>query len=281
MTVYTRVEHQKYTIGVERYADELQKKYLSCPFTKKSPTGFMSEQLKDRLRRLKWLLRSVAGKDIYHRKQINVDIEMIGGIGSSLNGAWPVCPGLLSAEAIVYSVGVGDDISFDRALIARFGVTIHAFDPTPASREWLAKQSLPAQFHLAEIGLADYDGQATFYPPDEAGFVSYSMEKTKTGASERTPVTVEVRRLSTLMSQMGHNHIDLLKIDIEGSEYGVIKDVIASGMPVRQFLIEFHHRMAGFKPEDTNNAIKALNAAGYQIAHITGRGEEYTFIHVP
>lgn len=240
----------------------------------------MSEQLKDRLRRLKWLLRSVAGKDIYHRKQVNLEIEMIGGIGNSLNGAWPVCPGLLQPDAVVYSVGVGDDISFDRDLIARFGVEIHAFDPTPASRNWLAQQSLPAQFHLVEVGLADYDGQATFYPPDEAGFVSYSMEKAQTGASDIKPVTVEVRRLATLMSQLGHKHIDLLKIDIEGSEYGVIKDVIASGIPVKQFLIEFHHRMAGFKPADTKDAIEALNAAGYKIAYITGRGEEYTFVYI-
>ena len=111
----------------------------------------MSEQLKDRLRRVKWLLRSVAGKDIYHRKQVNVPVEMIGGIGGSLNGAWPVCTGWLQPDAVVYSVGVGDDISFDRDLIARFGVTIHAFDPTPASRDWLAKQTLPATFNVISV----------------------------------------------------------------------------------------------------------------------------------
>ncbi len=240
----------------------------------------MSEQLKDRLRRIKWLLRSVAGKDIYHRKQVRVPVEMIGGIGGSLNGAWPVCTAWLKQNAVVYSVGVGDDISFDRDLIARFGVTINAFDPTPASRDWLGTQTLPSEFKLHEVGLADYDGEATFFPPDEAGFVSYSMEKGEVGASSRAPVTVQVRRLATLMTELGHDHIDVLKIDIEGSEYDVIKDVLASEIPVKQFLVEFHHRMHGFKPEDTRQAIQALNDAGYKIAYVTGRGEEYTFVKV-
>ncbi len=240
----------------------------------------MSEQLKDRLRRLKWLLRSIAGKDIYHRKQVRTHVEMVGGLGETLNGAWPVCTELLHADAVVYSVGIGDDISFDLDLIERFGVTIHAFDPTPASQAWLAKQNLPAQFMFNPTGLADYDGQATFYPPEENEYVSYSMEKADAGSSQRAPVTVEVRRLETLMKQLDHQHIDVLKIDIEGSEYGVIKDVLAADISVKQFMIEFHHRMHGFTPEDTRDAIQQLNIAGYKIAHITGRGEEYTFLKV-
>ena len=40
---------------------------------------------------------------------------------------------------IVYSFGVGEDVSFDEALIDRYRCTVHAFDPTPRSILFAAK----------------------------------------------------------------------------------------------------------------------------------------------
>jgi len=36
-----------------------------------------------------------------------------------------------AATAVVYSLGIGEDISFDLALIEKYGARVHAFDPTP------------------------------------------------------------------------------------------------------------------------------------------------------
>ena len=55
-------------------------------------------------------------------------------------------------------------------------------------------------------------------------------------------IEVPVRRLSTIMRELGHGAIDLLKMDIEGAEYEVIADLLACGADVRQLLVEFHHR---------------------------------------
>lgn len=36
---------------------------------------------------------------------------------------------------------------------------------------------------------------------------------------------VSLRTLPTVMLELGHNHIDLFKMDIEGAEYGVIENL--------------------------------------------------------
>ena len=49
------------------------------------------------------------------------------------SGVWTVCPEGITPDSVVYSFGVGDNVAWDLAMIRRFGVQVHAFDPTPAS----------------------------------------------------------------------------------------------------------------------------------------------------
>jgi hypothetical protein len=78
-------------------------------------------------------------------------------------GGWTFNPELLGPDSVVYCAGIGEDISFDLGLIARFGVTVHAFDPTPKSIEWLRSQALPAKLVVHDYGIAPRDGRLTFY----------------------------------------------------------------------------------------------------------------------
>src|SRR5438128_8046789 len=47
-------------------------------------------------------------------------------------GRWTV-PATLDEQSVAYLAGIGRDITFDLSLIARFGCTVHAFDPVPES----------------------------------------------------------------------------------------------------------------------------------------------------
>ena len=49
-------------------------------------------------------------------------------------GGWWVPVGLLDAESIVYSVGIGGDASFDLELMDRFGCHVWGFDPARQGR---------------------------------------------------------------------------------------------------------------------------------------------------
>jgi hypothetical protein len=80
------------------------------------------------------------------------------------------------------------------------------------------------------------------------------------------------------VQKLGHNKIDILKMDIEGAEYEVVEDIVASPVPVYQVLIEFHHRFPYIGVNRTREAISRLNRAGYKIFNVSPTGEEISLI---
>ena len=68
-------------------------------------------------------------------------------------------------------------------------------------------------------------------------------------------------------------------MDIEGFEYGVIDDVLAGPVRPAQWLIEFHHTMMHFRPDQTRRAVERLEAAGYRLFAVSNVGHEYSFVH--
>src|SRR5439155_6606303 len=157
-------------------------------------------------------------------------------------GGWSLWPEHIRADSIVYSFGVGDNIGWDLEMIRRFGARVHAFDPTPASIAWVARQRLPRQFVFHDFGISDFDGVLDFYPPRRRGSTHYSQER-RSGPFDRSqPVPGRVRRLATIMQKLGHRRIDVLKIDVEGAEFEAVPDWIASGIEFDQLLIEIHYQ---------------------------------------
>jgi FkbM family methyltransferase len=192
------------------------------------------------------------------------------------SGVWTVCPDGITPDSVVYSFGVGDNIAWDLAMIRRFGVVVHAFDPTPASVRWVRAQTLPPRFHFHPYGLAAHDGVARFVAPQKAGSVNYTPAGA--GRAGGASVTAPVRRLATLWERLGRWPVEVLKMDIEGGEYRVIDDLLSSGVPVRQLLVEFHHHWRGVGLAKTLRAVRALENAGFRIFHISKRGLEFSFL---
>ncbi len=230
------------------------------------------ENMKDYIRRFRRLIKVLIRKDLWVRPDCHIKSVRFG----SEYAGWNVNTDKLDRKSIIYSVGVGEDISFDIALIEMFNVTIHAFDPTPKSIEWCKNQDLPSNFILHEYGIANFDGNALFYPPENPNHVSHTLlEKTSTKAKS---IEVPVRKLETIMKKLGHNHIDVLKMDIEGAEYAVINDMKSSNILPNQLLIEFHHRFPNVGIEKTKDALNTIRSMGYGLFFVSASGEEYGFI---
>lgn len=216
-------------------------------------------------------IRYLLGRAAPHKIQVNLRKEKVGG----QNASWMIFPDSLSASSIVYSLGVGDEIQFDLALIERFAVNVFAFDPTPESIAWITVQKLPEQFHFMDYGVMDCDGTAEFQQFDGVQF------STGIAASQNSRIVeLKVFRLATIMKNLNHTRIDLLKINIEGGEYAVLADLVASNIDVRQIVVEFHHRLPGYSLQQTKQAVRGLNNAGYRIFHISDMDKEYSFIKV-
>ena len=233
------------------------------------PLASLRVTLRPAVRRLK----SFLGLDVYRRAELAVETVLLGDSG----GRWSVVPDGLGPHTVVYALGVGTDISFERDLIARYGVTVHAFDPTPISLEWAASRALPQGFVLHPYGVADFDGTARFTGPRKRKFASFSLVRREgVGPAVEAPV----RRLATLIGLLHLPPAHLIKIDIEGAEYAVLPDLLGSGLRPAQILVEFHHRWREVGAGRTREALRTLGRHGYRIAHVSDNGMEYAFLRV-
>ncbi|MRS01690.1 FkbM family methyltransferase [bacterium] len=227
------------------------------------------------LRRLRRVPAVLLGKDIFFHPTTGYHghVERFG----SASCGWSIITDGINQDSVVYSFGVGEDASFDISLVNRFGLRVHAFDPTPKSIQWVRSQKFADQFALHEIGLAAIDGDVTFNPPEDPKHISHTILN-RPSTSARA-ISVPVRRLRTIMNDLDHMHIDILKMDIEGAEYDVIDDLRATGIRPGQILVEFHHRFPDVGIAKTKAAIERLKAMGYALFSVTSNGEEFGFIN--
>lgn len=172
---------------------------------------------------------------------------------------WTVLKGGLGPNSVVYSGGVGEDISFETELIEQFGLTIQIYDPSPMALETLAgigdahKKSLRFQ----PLGLADVSEVKGFDP------TIGELEHFQKGTSVKFNCTT----LKEEMRVNRHDRIDLLKIDIEGFEYEVLEGCIRDGILPAQICVEFHN-FAGIRPwTDTVSLLWKFRRLGYRIIH--------------
>lgn len=220
--------------------------------------------------RLKHAVKVLLGREPWIRRDLLLPEAERHGDGYE---AWTVDPRPLGPDSIVYSFGVGEDISFDRSLIERFGCRVHAFDPTPRTAAWLAENPPPSGFRFYPQALAAHDGTLTFHPPRDPRHVSHTVVAAAGG--DGPALKVPCRRLATFARERGHERIDLLKMDIEGAEYDVLDDWLGNPdrVPVRQLLVEFHHRFPSIGVERTRAAVAALRRHGYRVFAVTPQGE--------
>lgn len=225
------------------------------------------------VRRSKLYLRAMRGTDIWPKLDVSLPYTRLGNDGAE----WAIDLAALDSNSVVYSFGVGNDISFDLGLVKRVGCPVYAFDPTPEVAKWIDAQALPELFRFTPVGLSAKDGELIFAKPDNPEHISHSVVK----EGGRGTVRMKVRALESLMKELGHSRVDLLKMDIEGAEYEVLESLVVSGIRPRQLAVEFHHRWPEVGVNRTRDAIAKLRGSGYRCFAISESGEEMSFVHAP
>jgi FkbM family methyltransferase len=202
----------------------------------------LPQQLRNRLRR---------GFDSFYGKPLPGK-ETIGALSQ-----WTIVSSSLGPDAVIYSGGVGEDITFEQELVRRFGVKIHIFDPSPVAARTIA---LANTDHLLfkPIGLSS-SSEGNF----SVGGGFDDSVWFKAGGTDGLPCT-------TLLQEMeanGHTFIDLLKIDIEGFEYEVLESALAANIPIKQICVEFHDFFPEIPKAKTTNMIRLLGSHGFDLIH--------------
>lgn len=206
----------------------------------------------------------------------------------------------LTADSLCYCAGAGEDVSFECELVKRFGCRVRIIDPTPravqhfenleravrSGARFLVNDSRIDFYSITEVhldrlcflpvGLADKDTEMKFFFPQNPAHVSCSVVNL-----QKTDhyFTAPCLRLSSIMNREGDVSIDLLKIDIEGAEYGVIEDMVASGLLPRLLLVEFdeaHTPLDDEAPERIRRHIDILVRSGMRC--IAVEGSNATFV---
>jgi FkbM family methyltransferase len=226
-------------------------------------------------RYIKFLFNVLVGNDIFIRNDINISRSLHGNMYAS----FIVSPQYLDSNSIVYSFGVGTDISFDLDVIGKYNCNIYCFDPTPDSIAWINSIPLPEKLKFYRYGLSDKNEKVKFYKPKNSSHISHSIINNENFNSDEY-IYVEMKDLETIMAELGHKFIDILKLDIEGSEYKVLRSILLKeDIFIKQIVIEFHHRFGDIGIQQTIDSIRLLQDKGYLLFAITDTKEEYSFIH--
>lgn len=229
-----------------------------------------------RLRRSPWFRRTklfakrLLGREPWLSPELRPPLRRFGDWALSIEG--------LAAGQIVYAFGVGTDLEFEVGLIREFGLIVHAFDPSPESMRWVARQLLPEALLFHPWAVAERDGQLKLHARQQQGDEAPVMYSAV--GQDRTGPTVQVEALScgSIVARLGHRALALVKMDIEGAEYGALRSMLAAGLRPAQLLVEFHHRFPSLGQQHTVQAVRSLSEAGYRIAYISDTGREFTFL---
>jgi FkbM family methyltransferase len=166
------------------------------------------------------------------------------------------------AEVVYVDVGAfhPSDDSVTRALYERGwrGVNIEPHAELVA----VFDRDRPEDTNLA-VAVGDHDGTIVLRPGKRPGW------STTVGGSEvdavvdgdAEPIEVPLRRLSSLLPELGVDKVDALKVDVEGAEVGVVRGLLDGPLRPTVCVIEGVSPVLGRAPGDA--AVGLLMDAGY------------------
>jgi len=230
--------------------------------------------MRQALRELRVLGKRLVGIEPRVHETVRRPLEFHGGLA----GGWSILAGSLSASAVVVDVGIGEDASFAESIIRKYGCRVYAFDPTPRAMEYVRGLKQP-RLQLFERGVGRVPGPSQFFLPSNGHQVSGSL---RGEFHLRGPaIQVEVVTIGQLFEMLRCTRINVLKLDIEGSEYDLLTspEFQRYASAIDQLCIEFHHRWRSLGKDSTLSAVEALTRMGFECAwRCRWTNEEFLFV---
>lgn len=210
-------------------------------------------------------------------------------LGTGYGGWWVPAEKANLRFGTCFSVGAGEDISFDIELANKFDARVVVVDPTP--RALLHFMAVTAEIqdqskyghqtsheehdespngsfgHLKflNVGVWDSDTIQKFFAPKISTHVSHSITNLQATTNY---FEAQCYSIKTLFSLFGAGNVPcLLKLDIEGAEHRVVGQMLDDGIRPEVLLIEFDDYSLG----EMFKTGKKLRNFGYHRAKVENR----------
>jgi FkbM family methyltransferase len=175
-------------------------------------------------------------------------------------GGWTIPGDLIRSSWVCYCVGAGGDVSFDLALIQRYGATVRAFEAVANYVDLAIEQAGDEpRFSVHQAAIATSDGPLRMQITHDRRSRSVSSAEMY---DSHNFIELPGRTLPSLMTELGDEQIDLLKLDIEGGEYEVVPTLDLQALGVRIFATQLHHNGS---VRDARALIAQLRHDGYEL----------------
>jgi FkbM family methyltransferase len=160
---------------------------------------------------------------------------------------------------------IGMSICYFKYLHPRAAVT--GFEPDPQAFAWLKKNIEANRFEnvvVYNVALGAEKGKATFWESaEEAASGRNSMKEAALGEQKGVPLQVSVERLSHYIG----GKVDLLKVDVEGAEYDIFREIDrAQKFHLVNKISAEVHQFAGTKNEPIPDFFALLEKNGFRYA---------------
>lgn len=202
--------------------------------------------------------------------QRTVPIDVIG-----TEDQWGILKGSLGRDSFVVSAGVGKCITFEQAIVRKFGSAVVLLDPSPTGIKTMSTVGNEGgHLDFRPIGLAARTGSLNFGKPDVEEEGSFRKGSANDG------LKLDCVSLKDLLDSERKTRIDLLKLDVEGFEYEILLFAIRNKIEIDQICVEIHTNRAITIGETVFSAfwlIARLRLAGYAIVY--NRNMDFTFVH--
>lgn len=117
------------------------------------------------------------------------------------------------------------------------------------------------------FAISDFDGTANFYKKhynkpggyDWVGNAGSSLKSDKGNVDSNVFDVVDVKNLNTFMAEQNIKHVDILKIDTEGSEYDILGTILDCHEKFEKILFEDHERKVRSLIPKKNDVLKIIN----------------------
>jgi FkbM family methyltransferase len=177
----------------------------------------------------------------------------------------------LNSDSVVLDLGANRG-EFAKQMSARFGGKYYLVEANPKLAEQLRAEG---RFPVWQCAVGDKEGAIEFHiAHNDAGSSLLELPKeSPIGCTLLESIVIQARSLESLIAEMDARLIDLLKMDIEGAEVAVLRDLPVSTLRrIGQITVEFHSDpLFGFDiRQEVEDVICRLRGLGFFCLDFSG-----------